>query len=79
MDDYYTYVQSQISPSHEEDTVFDTHAEERLLVENLLKEVELLNRDIREEDNRNAKRIKAVQDDISAFRIAITEKEARIK
>ncbi len=79
MTDYYNYISNAVKSNGEEDLIIDTQEEEKLMVENLEKETNHLFRELKEEDKKNAKEIKNIQEEIAVLRVYIKQKEDTIR
>ena len=74
MTDYYNFITNALKSNGEDDLIIDTHEEEKLMVENLEKETNHLFRELKEEDKKNAKEIKSMQEEIATLRVFIKQK-----
>ena len=62
MTDYYNFITNAIKVNGEDDLIIDTQEEEQLMIDNLEKETNHLFRELKEEDKKNAKEIKSMQE-----------------
>lgn len=79
MTDYYNFITNSLKSNGEDDLIIDTQEEEKLMIENLEKENNHLFRELKEEDKKNAKEIRNMQEEIALLRIYIKQKEDKIR
>ena len=79
MTDYYNFVTNSLKSSGQDDIEIDIQEEEKLMIDNLEKETNHLFRELKEEDKKNAKEIRNMQEEIATLRVYIKQKEDKIR
>lgn len=65
---------NSLKSNNDEDVIIDTAEEEKLMIDNLERETSHLFRELKEEDKKNAREIKNMQEEITDLRIGIKQK-----
>lgn len=79
MTDYYNFITNALKSCGEDELIIDSVEEEKLMVDNLEKETNHLFRELKEEDKKNAKEIRSMQEEIALLRVNIKQKEDKIR